>query len=87
MNKYWFGLKKYGWGPGFPVSWEGWLVTVIILTLILIIAYVDGIFYYILDLRHIFRFLIDSFLTGTAIALIFADKIKDGLKWRWGQED
>lgn len=24
--RYWFLAKRYGWGWGFPVTWEGWLV-------------------------------------------------------------
>jgi hypothetical protein len=23
---YWFPAKRYGWGWGLPVSWQGWLV-------------------------------------------------------------
>jgi hypothetical protein len=25
---YWFPAKKYGWGWGPPVTWQGWVVTV-----------------------------------------------------------
>jgi hypothetical protein len=24
--KYWFPAKRYGWGWGFPGTWQGWLV-------------------------------------------------------------
>jgi hypothetical protein len=24
--KYWFPAKRYGWGWGLPVCWQGWLV-------------------------------------------------------------
>lgn len=23
---YWFAVKRYGWGWGFPVRWQGWAV-------------------------------------------------------------
>jgi hypothetical protein len=23
---YWFPAKKYGWGWGFPITWQGWSV-------------------------------------------------------------
>ena len=26
MNKAWFAPKRYGYGSGFPISWEGWVV-------------------------------------------------------------
>lgn len=25
QNKYWFPAKRYGWGWGLPVRWEGWV--------------------------------------------------------------
>ena len=27
--KYWFRAKRYGWGWGLPMRWQGWLVLVI----------------------------------------------------------
>ena len=26
--RYWFAAKRYGWGWGLPLSWEGWVVFV-----------------------------------------------------------
>ena len=26
--KYWFPAKRFGWGWGFPNTWQGWLVLV-----------------------------------------------------------
>lgn len=25
-DDYWFPLRRYGWGWGLPVRWQGWLV-------------------------------------------------------------
>jgi hypothetical protein len=25
-TKYWFSAKRYGWGWGLPIRWQGWLV-------------------------------------------------------------
>lgn len=25
-EKYWFPAKRYGWGWGLPVAWQGWVV-------------------------------------------------------------
>ncbi|GHA77505.1 hypothetical protein [Cognatilysobacter bugurensis] len=33
-KRYWFPAKTYGWGWGFPVAWQGWVV---------LAAYVVGI--------------------------------------------
>ena len=32
--RYWFPAKRYGWGWGLPSTWEGWLVLVAYLGLI-----------------------------------------------------
>jgi hypothetical protein len=26
QGRYWFPAKRYGWGWGLPVTWEGWVV-------------------------------------------------------------
>ena len=38
MNKhsYWFPAKRYGWGWGLPITWQGWLVTIVYLILMII---------------------------------------------------
>jgi hypothetical protein len=28
-KRYWFPAKRYGWGWGPPTSWQGWLVAII----------------------------------------------------------
>jgi hypothetical protein len=28
MAEYWFPAKRYGWGWGLPTAWQGWLVFV-----------------------------------------------------------
>jgi len=37
---YWFPAKRYGWGWGFPSTWQGWGVLVLYLGSLLLIAYV-----------------------------------------------
>jgi hypothetical protein len=34
--KYWFPAKRYGWGWGFPISWQGWVALVGFLALLVI---------------------------------------------------
>jgi hypothetical protein len=33
-HRYWFPAKTYGWGWGFPSTWEGWLVLLAYLILL-----------------------------------------------------
>lgn len=28
-NRYWFPAKRYGWGWGPPVTWQGWAIVVV----------------------------------------------------------
>ena len=28
-NNYWFRAKRYGWGWGLPITWQGWVVFVV----------------------------------------------------------
>jgi hypothetical protein len=28
-KRYWFPAKRYGWGWGFPITWQGWIVLAI----------------------------------------------------------
>ena len=32
---YWFPAKRFGWGWGFPCAWQGWVVLIVYLTLVL----------------------------------------------------
>jgi hypothetical protein len=33
-TNYWFPAKRYGWGWGFPVTWQGWVVLVAYIALV-----------------------------------------------------
>jgi hypothetical protein len=35
-RKYWFPAKRYGWGWGLPSAWQGWIVLVAFLALVVI---------------------------------------------------
>lgn len=34
MTQYWFPAKRHGWGWGFPITWQGWLVLITYLALV-----------------------------------------------------
>jgi len=33
-RKYWFAAKRYGWGWGRPLTWQGWVVAAAFLLLV-----------------------------------------------------
>ncbi len=36
QRKYWFPAKRYGWGWGIPTTWQGWLVLLAFIVLLVI---------------------------------------------------
>lgn len=38
MKKLWFKRKRYGWG-WYPVSWQGWLVTVLYAAIVIALGF------------------------------------------------
>jgi len=83
-NKYWFKPRIFGFGFT-PVSWEGWLGVLFMLIVILLDAYVRGLFEAVVVDRQGFGFLIDIFVISTLSSLVFKYKTKGKLRWRWGK--
>jgi len=86
MDKYWFKAKEYGWGTGLPVAWQGWVALLVLIILISIAGFVDGIFGGAVSLKSWLRFYIDLFVISALFLIVFENKIEGGLKWRWGND-
>lgn len=85
MSKHWFVPKMFGWGF-VPVSLAGWLMTLVLIGLLLISAYLNNIWQETASLRDAGRFLIDLILLISAFSYFAEKKTKGELKWRWGKE-
>jgi hypothetical protein len=75
----WFAPKRYGYGSGMPISWQGWAVTLAFVALAMLIS-----------LRFADRpLLVVAALVPLTIVLmvICAKTTRGGWKWRWGSED
>jgi len=83
MKKYWFKPKRYGYGV-FPISWEGWLATLILLGVVFGLAYVNGLFKSQVEIENGFLFLLGILATMIIFTLLFKGKVKGGLQWKWG---
>lgn len=77
-KRYWFPAKRYGWGWGLPVMWQGWVVLVGYLVLLVAGRYVfppsqnkGGFIVYVVALSAV--------LCGICYAK------GEPQKWRWGQ--
>jgi hypothetical protein len=75
----WFASKRYGYGAGLPISWQGWALTVGFTVLAVALA---------LAFAHRPLQLI-AVLTPPTIAFlaICARTTRGGWRWRWGDED
>ena len=74
----WFAPKRYGYGAGLPVSWEGWV------SLIVFLAATFGAAVLIRDLTS--AAVAIGILAIGFIALTYR-KTAGGWRWRWGDRD
>jgi hypothetical protein len=78
-TKYWFPAKRYGWGWGLPVTWQGWLA------LVVFVALVSGGAFVIRPREHFALYLIyvgALSLVLTAVCWLTGEPAR----WRWGED-
>jgi hypothetical protein len=75
--KVWFYAKKYGWGWGLPACWQGWVVLVAYLTLL-----VGGVFVFPPDRALPLYLLYTVVLTALLVAVCWLKG--ETPRWRWG---
>ena len=77
--RYWFPAKRYGWGWGPPVTWQGWVVVALWLILLL------------LGLRHLASrgVVAHAVFVGalTVLLVVISYVTGEPPKWRWGNDD
>ncbi|MEP6982146.1 MAG: hypothetical protein ABI853_00695 [Sphingomicrobium sp.] len=75
----WFAPKRYGYGSGMPISWQGWALTLgfVLLSVLLALA---------LGRRPLQLVAILAPLT-IAFCVVCARTTRGGWRWRWGDND
>ncbi len=82
-NKLWFKAKRYGWG-WYPSSWEGWLVTILFILLVIYRANKVSLMF---DTESSFAFRYSFEILFMTIPLILICYLKgERPKWRWGKK-
>ncbi|MGK6320875.1 hypothetical protein [Sphingomonas sp. DT-204] len=76
----WFAPKRYGFGAGLPIAWQGW-VTLAIYSAIVILT--GGA----LVPRHPVPAVVIILAATAAFLVICAHHTRGGWRWRWGGED
>lgn len=84
--KPWFAPKRYGYGSGLPIAWQGWVVL-----LLYIVVCTGGASALPLMLHNtVLSVLVPIAIVGVAtiaLGIICARKTKGGWRWRWGKDD
>jgi hypothetical protein len=75
----WFSPKRYGYGSGLPISWQGWALT------LTYVAIAIGISLLFKD-QPLVLFAIMVPVT-VVFCVIAARTTKGGWRWRWGEKD
>ena len=75
----WFAPKRFGIGAGKPISWQGWLLTIGYVFLIIGDARL-----FLKNLLAFFALLIPA---TVAFVIISANTTRGGWRWRWGKGD
>jgi hypothetical protein len=78
-RQYWFRAKKYGWGWGLPLVWQGWAVAIVWLAMMVVGAIR-------LLPMHPIAFLFFTPIMGGVITLI-CYITGEPPKWRWGDRE
>lgn len=75
----WFAPKRYGYGAGLPIAWQGWAL------LGGFIALVAGLSWLLSPMHDgiLFAVLLPLIAILTVVA---ARRTRGGWKWRWGNE-
>ena len=75
----WFAPKRYGYGAGLPIAWQGW----VILLVSLVVAIFVGTFYADQPIKAV-----AIMIPVVAILVVVSAKTtRGGWRWRWGEED
>ncbi len=75
----WFAPKRYGYGAGLPISWQGWAVTFCFIA----IAFATALLFANKPIVML-AILVPAIATLTVIT---ARTTRGGWRWRWGDKD
>lgn len=74
----WFAQKRFGYGSGMPISWQGWLVLAVYLGIVIGAS---------LLLPHKPWALVGILIPATATFIVITAKTtRGGWRWRWPKD-
>ena len=75
----WFAPKRYGVGSGPPIAWQGWVLMIGFIVLLLAATP-------LMTYSLVLYFSVVGLLTGLFL-LVVAKTTRGGWRWRWGEKD
>lgn len=75
----WFLPKRYGYGTGMPIAWQGWALLGTYLFVVTSAAFLVE--------SSPLAFWTILFVATAAMSLICAAKTRGGWRWRWGEDE
>ena len=75
----WFAPKRYGYGSGLPISWQGWVITLGYVGLVVAASLVLK--------RRPLQLLAFAVPLTVLLMIICARTTRGGWQWRWGGDD
>lgn len=82
-RNYWFAAKRYGWGWGLPLTWQGWtVVAAYLLVVVGPLAFVGVAPEWVVGSATLV-----GVVVGTPLLLLVCLRKGEPTRWRWGSRD
>jgi hypothetical protein len=75
----WFAPRRYGFGSGRPISWQGWVVTIAYVAAMSVVAFLFH--------ERPYQLIAALIPLAAMFMVISAKTTRGGWRWRWGGED
>ena len=75
----WFAPKRYGYGAGSPIAWQGWVVLGVFIAAITVAGFT-------LLPKHWGLYIWALLVAASVLTIIAARTTKGGWRWRWGED-
>ena len=75
----WFAERRYGYGSGPPITWQGWALTIGFVAIVIVLSMVFG--------KHPLKLCASLALPTILFIFINARTTRGGWRWRWGEKE
>ena len=79
----WFAAKTYGYGAGLPIAWQGW---VLLIGYVMLMIFAGLLAQWFGEEGLVFAIPIMLVATVLFVPIVGA-KTRGGMRWRWGDKD